>query len=356
MQDRDHGSRRVAWVIEKRGWLPPTREDRAWTDYLRESPRSDRDFISLLSDPDIEPVFKQRALQVLFSPDLRDLPFSVPGPNSENFLYNAHFNLKGLPDGYVSDAGRVVLGYLKDSKAKAKAKAGEASGPDGFRFTNIWADYNNLVVELLERTEGEDAEALFAEFSVTDPASNYIALRPLEHLLYSQVDEQWKKRALGKVHDMIREEQKDDNPDHHEVTSAYSTVLERMVDMSQLYISREIFQEEIEFLLRETKAAPVEGRYTFKALSLLKGDETRHEFVRRQALDNESGDRYRTYGEYDIPVAKALLEEFSDDPELAKYLQDQIKEAELVGIRMERERVEREKREKRVLDALRVKH
>lgn len=169
-----------------------------------------RELADLATNPDIDPFFQQRAAQVLLAPHLGRLPFSV-SIETQGGTY------AGLSNKWISrtseDQAQFVAGLLPGYIAEAR---GDVEAADRARTSAHGADqalfaYNNLILQLLPSLPPEQAEALFEHFDINDPlayanmdtASGY---NPLESLLRSKLDEEWKRKGIARMHQRIEAE------------------------------------------------------------------------------------------------------------------------------------------------------
>jgi len=308
-------------------------QDQVWSQYMG-TRRDWRELAVLAGDKQVQPEFQQRAIEVLLSPDITQLPFPV---NVEAGRHTYTGVMKHWVEN-ITDAQAVFIAeripqYIKQA-GQAIQRVEHAYDAREALFT-----YNALILRLLAKLPPEQAERLFESFSINDPlpywkmgtASGYNPLRSLYH--DRTVDESWKRRAASQMHEVIEREQRGETQpraEHEGAARNCGQVLDMMLyGEGGLPVSREFYQEEIAFMLGvDTGRTIVNSWHTGQVLDLLDGSDLRHRFARRQVLTGEpdSFDRFKVYNDIHAETARRIIGEFPEDAELKTYLEQQLQE------------------------------
>ena len=293
-----------------------------------------RELVALAGDEQVQPVFKQRAIEVLLAPDIHRLPFPVnldTGLHTYTGVSNHWF--ENSTDAQATFIAERIPEYIQQARQTIQRDKHDYGAREAL-FT-----YNGLIHRLLRRLPPEQAERLFESFSINDPltywnmdtASGY---NPLQNLYHDRVvDESWKRRAASQMHEVIEREQRGETQpraEHEGAARNYGQALDMMLYGKEgLPISREFYQEEIAFMLGvETGRPLVDSWHTGQVLELLDDPELRHSFARRQVLTGEpdSLDRFKVYDDVRAATARRITGEFPEDVELKTYLEQQLQE------------------------------
>lgn len=317
-----------------RGRNTPTPEDLVWSQYMARE-RNRGELIALIGDSQMQPVFQQRAIEILLAPDAARLPFAV----------NVSDHNPGTP-------------WLEDvTEAQASFIAGRI--PE-YMHESESAGYNYTILKLLGKLPPEQAEGLFQSFRVDDPDSMY----RLYYSLYTNktIDEPWKQRAADLVHVSIDREQRGEIPLPAFAAESFMGKYTQLIDMlaraeADLPFSRSFYQNEIAFLLNTEPEKPiVEGYSTGRVLSLLDDEELKYRFVRRQVLGERSGlhHPFSVHSNEQAVTARVILEQFPEDEELKTNLKGQLQEWQIRSEQMRREAEESERIEQDIMAKMRI--
>jgi len=332
----------------------PSRVDEAWADLNRDG-RYLTDLVAVLHDDRILIEYKQRAFDVLLSPNKRTLPYPTN-------IYSGFpsLGLKEVKIGDISDdLARYIAGRLPDFIEQARELLLRDStndfGKDGIKT------YNDLIPLLLAKLSPEEAEELFARFSISDPVlrlgvvdDSFERYQPLRSLYgLRTLDETWKRKAADQMHETIRREQTGEAKPLAKLSrgfSDYARILESLLDdRDGLPVTNAFFEEEVAFLLGiDTEYPPFHYRKISDVLDFLSDDALRHTFVRIQLLPHTKNPDYhfRIHDFGDVSFARRIIDQFPDDTELVDYLNSLIHlwetARESVAILQERERNDRQ--------------
>ncbi|MDO8620822.1 MAG: hypothetical protein Q7R31_00850 [Candidatus Levybacteria bacterium] len=381
-------------------FFPEGPQEAAWDQFMGVK-RTKDDMVALLRE-DVDPQYQQRALQVLFAPDITKLPFLV-SVDAEN----SHGNL-GLFISYISygrDAdenkeGRVkrLLGklskeqanfvasklpdYVKETEKAVKTievgieEKGTPTEEERMAIINLIGryatslkTYNMLIPHLLTALDTKQAEELFAHFTIHNHpiSSEYIEsvlrmlfgfdirdidkYKPLSDLYdNTSVDESWKRKAANKMHEIIHEEEKNQNPSSpngFHTAYSYAVILGSMTnDRGELPVSKEFYLKELEFILTTNEPILVDSFLGNRTLRMLEGD-----LKRKFLIHQIKGNAFIIYDNKDVQLVEGAIKEFSDDLALTTTLRKMLE-----AWRNEKNKTKREKQVARriKLDALKA--
>lgn len=317
-------ARAMRSIGEKVG-VVKTEEDKIWEAYMGEK-RDWREMIALLGEGQLKPEFERRILQVLLAPETNCLGADIDWRNQLTPTQSIY-------------AAQLLNLYIPQVERRMDEQSKEVRGK-----------YNELILKLLPVLPEEMAEKLFTHFNLNDigPFSNMdfaSGYNPLSNLYNDRViDEGWKRKAAARMHEIIlREETGKSKPrqPYEAATERYRYILDLML-YGELPMSSEFYQEEVAFLLTNTKEPVVKSWNTGKAMDLLTEQGLRHQFIRRQVLSplpDSDKRHFSVYNQETMEIARRILGEYSQDPELQDYLRQQVRQEQ---VRLDEEKKRRE--------------
>jgi hypothetical protein len=338
----------------------PTEEDSTWAEYMGKK-RDWRELAVLACNHEVQPAFQQRAIEVLLAPDITRLPFPV---NVETGLNN----YTGLSGHWTEKLTDIQAAFVAERIPDYIQQAGQAiqRNEHNCEATDALLAYNDLIPKLLGKLPPEQAEQLFESFSINDlltymtieSASGYNPLQGLYH--DTTVDESWKRRAATQMHEVIEREQRGESQpraEHEGAAGNYEQTLRMMLhEKESLPVSREFYQEEIEFMLGvETDRPIVSSWQTGEVLDLLDDAELRHKFARRQVLSGEpdSFGRFKIYDDAREEIARRIIGEFPEDADMRTYLEQQLQEYVVRAAEQREHQAQEAAREQTIFDRMR---
>lgn len=318
----------------------PKEVDPVWDKYMAVS-RGPKDLALLLTASDISAQYKDKALQILLTPDFGQLPFAVnPIRETRNFLGDSlgpDRSLRTVLQGeWIVRAAQLVETHI------SALRSIDPKNSDAIRARY---QYQHLIVDLLPVVPSQQAETLFSHFRVDTPApwdiGSNVSSSYLLRAIYGDpnIDESWKRKVATQVHETIRR-----NPsvyfagrwdNHH--ARGYGSELDTLVLAEladgQFPISRGFFQDEIVFLLSIDTGRSILLLWdtTVETMKLLDDREVRHSFLRRQFLPwDPNAEKPRLIGlqESANTAATSLLTLFPEDTELVNSIQGQLRKTE----------------------------
>jgi hypothetical protein len=286
--------------------------DRTWDDFMRK-PRDSKQLQAIITDPEIQPEYQQRAIQTLLAPNIKNLSLNA---DSKNFLGDVRDWIGKLSEKQAEYASGLLPGYIKQA---------------GFSYA-----YNNIAIpNLISRLPQAQAEELFKSFQISK--NDHFAYAPLEDFLGSNVNESWKRKALEQMHGQIDREQAGEPPRHNNRSTLqyYAEMLNLSLYRDKPAFNNELFQEEVGYMLRTISddRVIIYRFQTKKVLDRLEDKEVRHAFARRQILapftglihhEGEERQPFRILDKEDEELASKLIEEFPEDKELTIFLQAEL--------------------------------
>lgn len=264
------------------------RPDSLWNEYMV-TPRGADDLAVLFGVEDLGQPFRDRTLQALVAPNLRQLPFTVHIDSDRRNLLGEPLDFRGLfrdKENWAIRAAKLVGSHL-----------GTLTRP---RTDDEIRDRYHLqffIPQLLPLLPPEEAEALFAHFQVDTKAvwdtgsrvaSPYLLRRCYED---PELGEQWKRRVAGQMHKIIETDRfvpfagatADRALDYGDELDL--VVLETLLH-EQLPVSVSFLRDEIEFLLSFETGQPIlrSWKTTTKVVELVDDTVFGYRFLRRQFL------------------------------------------------------------------------
>lgn len=327
-------------------WFP-TEEDMKWKKWVDFKSGEARDLVDLLSQQ-VNDSFKKRALFLLFVPSAAVNPLYWKGDIGK-FYYKPEILDKLTPDllNYAAELITQFVTVLSPMHCDRPRNVAEGGGgimvymsiPD--KYHDALHFYNRCILKLLAKLPAEQAEKIFSLYSLNDismfwnmdTASGY---NPFQNLMYSDdIDEKWKRLADLKMRDIVRAEiegKAKPREEHEDALRCYS----RFIQM-QFYgphYTKELFVEQAKFLVEnlQPNAHLIDCFNVINFFKLLSADsqkELRHRISRYTVIENiEEYGRFHVYDTETRRAAEQMLEEFSDDQELAGKVRELITEGE----------------------------
>jgi len=184
----------------------------------------------------------------------------------------------------------------------------------------------------------EQCERIFPLFSLLDistysnmeDASGY---NPFQNLLYSKVDEKWKRRADSKMRQIINDELAGRTKPREEWENAmrcYAYIIKLQLYSEDLPYAVDLFADQIQFLVSKEHYGNklIDDWKVARIFQVLSADiykEVRYRVARFVVSGNK--DEFKVWNEEALQGAKMMLCEFGqDDKELARKIQSAIDE------------------------------
>lgn len=340
--------------IEKlqRKWFP-SEDDKIWKQWVDYERRETKDLTNLLNS-DIRDSLKKRIIFLLIVPSSEFNP--IYWTEEVGKFYHKFDFLKTLnPDllSYVTDLIVEFYGMLMPmhfDKPKHYAEGGGGitvfwSVPDKYHDALYY--YNNCILQLLTMLPEQQCNRIFPLFSLRDistywnidDASGY---NPFQSLLYSDVNEKWKKQADATMRQIIVDELSGKRKPREEWENAlkcYTNIITLQLYSEKLPYSVDLFADQIQFLVSEKKYGKqfIDEWNVAKILHILSADtykEIRYKFVKFMAIGNKG--EFSIYSAETLQGAKMMLNELSqDEKELTQRIQLAIEEYEKKSIESE---------------------
>lgn len=351
-------------------WFP-TGDDKVWKQWVDYKRRETRDLVELLTS-DVRDSFKRRAIFLLLVPSADFSP--IYWTEEVGKFYQRLDFLKTLtPEllGYATDLiveFYTILKPMHCDRPKHYAQGGGGitifmSVPD--KYHDVLYFYNNCILLLLTMLPEEQCERIFPLFSLLDistysnmeDASGY---NPFQNLLYSKVDEKWKRRADSTMRQIIGDEVAGKTKPREEWENAlrcYAYTIKLQLYGEKLPYAVDLFADQIQFLVSKEhygneliddwKVARI-----FQVLSADTYKEIRYRVARFVVFGNK--DEFRVWSDDTLQGAEMMLNEFGqDDKELARRIQAAIDKGKKRSTEHQNERAVAKKVEDDIMSQMR---
>lgn len=358
-------------IIEKlqRKWFP-SEDDKIWKQWVDYKRRETGDLIKLLNC-DIRDSLKKRAIFLLIVPSSEFNP--IYWTEEVGKFYHKFDFLKTLNPGllsYVTDLIVEFYGMLMPMHCDKPKHYTEGGGgitvfwsvPDKYHDALYY--YNNCILQLLTILPEEQCDRIFSLFSLRDistywnmeDASGY---NPFQSLLYSDVNEKWKKQADGKMRQIIIDELSGKTKPREEWENAlkcYSYIITLQLYGEKIPYSVDLFADQINFLVSEDHYGEelINSWNVVKLLQILSADiykEIRYKVAKFMVVGNKG--EFSIHSEETLQGAKMMLDEFGqDEKELTQRIQSAIEEYEKKSIESKNEKSLAEKSEDKIMSQM----
>lgn len=322
-------------------WFP-VGDDKIWKQWVDYKRRETRDLIELL-ESDVRDSFKRRAIFLLLVPAAEFNPIYWTKEIGK-FYHSLNFLKTLTPDllNYTTDLiveFNEMLKPIHNDRPKHYFQGGGGitiltSVPD--KYHDALYFYNKCIMFLLTIISEEQCGRIFPLLSLRDistywnmdSASGY---NPFQNLLYSDVDEKWKRQADDMMRQIIEDELSGKTKPREEWEDAlhcYSYNIQLQLYGEKLPYSVELFADQIKFLVSEEHygRGNIDNWKIPKIFQILSNDvykEIRHLVANFVVFNNESD--FKIWSEDTLQGAKMMLDEFGqNDQKLAKQIQSAI--------------------------------
>lgn len=322
-------------------WFP-TEEDKIWGQWVDYAHRGTEDLVKLLSS-NVRDSFKRRAIFLLLVPSA-DLNPVYWKDEVGKFYQNLDF-LKTLTPNLLDYATELIVEFYEllrpSHRDKPKNIAGGGGGivvfmqiPD--KYHTALCFYNNCILRLLALLPMERGEKIFSLFSLRDISTfsdmeDSSGYNPFQNLLYSEVDETWKRRSDATMRQIIQNELTGKTQPREKWENAlicYAEVIKLQTCGDGLDYSVGLFADQIQFLVSEEHfgselLSSWEVPRIYKILSADIYKEIRYRVVKFLIFGNNR--EFSVLSDDTLIFAERILEEFGeDDQNLALKIQTSI--------------------------------
>ncbi|MFA6194981.1 MAG: hypothetical protein WC719_04640 [Patescibacteria group bacterium] len=324
----------------KSTWFP-TKEDKAWKQWVDFRNREENDLIGLLT-ADVKEGFKRRALFLLLVPssDFNSIYWKnevgkfYKGPE---FLHSLSPSLLGYVAELVSEFCRTLSPMHCERPKNIVSGGGDIrifmQVPD--KFHDALSFYNNCILELLPLLSIEQGEKIFSLFRLMD-ISSYSGMEdesgynPFSWLLSAKdIDEKWKKMADVEMRKIVQNELSGKVKSREEwenALSCYASVVQSQIFSGPNY-SVAMFAEQMEFIVDNCKSRmqPINDWHVAKIFNILAADnykDLRYKIAKFVVFERQGKhSEFSVYNEETLQAATQMITEFGDnDSELADKL------------------------------------
>ncbi|MDD4761907.1 MAG: hypothetical protein PHZ25_02710 [Candidatus Pacebacteria bacterium] len=314
--------------IQSRWFL--TSDDKVWKEWVDFKQREAKDLVKLLTS-DVKDNFKRRAIFLLLVPSKDFNP--IYWKEGVGDFYQGFDFVETLTPDLLSYATDLVVEFyvmLKKSVTDGYNKA--------LRF------YNACILWLLEIVSEEQQERIFPLFSLRDISifrdeTFFSGYNPFESLLFSKVDEKWKKLADAMMRQIIKDELSGKTKPREEWENAlqcYAFIIQLMMPRDinkKLHYSVDLLADQILFLFSEDHYGnKLINSWDFpRVLQFLSSadvyKELRYRIAKFVVFNNK--EEFRVWNKETFQAAEMMLKEFGQsDYELAQRIQTAIEESE----------------------------
>jgi hypothetical protein len=352
-------------------WFPAG-DDKVWKQWVDFKRREARDLVELLTS-DVRDSFKRRAIFLLIVPSA-ELNVIYWKEAVGKFYHRQDFLNVLTSDLLIYTADLVVefctmLKPLHCDRPKHLVEGGggitvHMSVPD--KYHDALYFYNSCILLLLKLLPDEDRERIFPLFSLRD-ISTYCGMEdasgynPFRELLYSEVDEKWKRQADATIRQIVGDELAGRAKPREEWENAlqcYADVINLQLYGESLRYSVELYADQIQFLASEEHYGHgrlIDDWNVVRIFQILSGDvyrEIRRQVARFVVFGNK--DEFRVWSGETLQTANMMLEEFGkDDEELAQRIQSAIGESKKQSAENQNKKSEAQKAEDDMMSQMR---
>jgi hypothetical protein len=356
-KEQDMLKKAKAFIEGVRGKWFPTDDDKVWKQWVDYKRRETRDLAGLLTS-DVRDSFKRRAIFLLLVPSAE--LNSIYWTEGVGKFYQGLDFLKTLtPDllGYATDLIIEFYTMLKPmhcERPKQFAQGGRGitifmSVPDKYHDALLF--YNNSVLLLLTLLPEKRCEQVFILFSLRD-ISTYANMddssgyNPFQNLLYSKVEERWKRQADATMRQIIRDELEGKTNPREEWEGAlqfYASTIELQLYGEKMSYGIDLFADQIQFLVSKEHYGhglinPWKIPRIYQILSADIYKEIRYRVASFVIFGNKN--EFTVWSEDTLQIAGMMLNEFGqDDQELAQRIQLAIDEGKKRLVERQNEQV-----------------
>lgn len=303
--------------------------DLVWNGYMQ-SKRDVKELVGLVQNPDIDPIYQQRAMQVLLVPHVSELPFKVNIDDSyrDNFLRHTEWI-----DNITAEQAIFVAKKVSEHMQALRGKHVDEDE------TQNLEQYNDLIPGLLKKLPMYEASKLFDSFSINDitpfwSMDDMSGYNPMGRLLQdSDIHITWKRRAANEMHQIIINEQKGASPreEHENAYERYKDILNYMITNGSQKVNLDdarFFRDEVGFMVGINAIDPVIFPWNLgHALDLIEDSSVRYELVNRAVFADSFN--FSVDKENDALLAARLIGEFSYDSKLTNALENMLIDRQL---------------------------
>lgn len=357
-------------IIEKlqRKWFP-SEDDKAWKQWVDYKKRETKDLIELLTS-DVRDSLKRRVIFLLLVPSAEFNP--IYWTEEVGKFYHKFDFLKTLaPDLLAYTTDLVVEFYtmlkpMHHDKPENFAQGGGGitvfwSVPD--KYHDALYNYNNCILQLLTILPEVECERIFPLFSLRDistywdleDASGY---NPFQSLLYSDVNEKWKKQADAIMRQIIIDELSGKTKPREEWENAlkcYAYIITLQLYGEKLPYSVDLFADQIQFLVSEKNYGEelINCWNVVKIFHILSADtykEIRYKVAKFMVVGNKS--EFSIHSDETLQGAIMMLDELVLEDELVSRIQSKIEEYNKKSVESENEKITAQNAEDKILSQM----
>lgn len=319
-------------------WFP-TGDDKIWQQWVDYKSREASDLSGLLAS-DVRDSFKRRAIFLLLVPSA-DLNLIHWKEEVGKFYQGLGFLKTLTPDllGYATDL--IVEFYTMLKPMHCDRPEHYAHGGGGIticmsvysKYHDALYFYNNCILLLLNLLPEDRCEQIFPLYSLLD-ISTYSGMDDssgynfFQNLLYSKVDERWKRQADATMRKIIRDELEGKAKPREEWEDAlrcYASAIEFQLYGEKVSYGIDLLADQIQFLVSKEHYGhglinPWKIPRIYELLSADIYREIRYRVARFVIFGNLM--EFAVWSEEDLQIAEIILDEFGqDDQELAQQIQ-----------------------------------
>jgi hypothetical protein len=350
-------------------WFP-SEDDKVWKKWVDYEQREANDLLKFLTY-DVRDSLKRRAIFLLVVPSAEFNP--IYWTEEVGKFYQGLDFLKTLTPDLLSYATDLIVEFYTMLKPMHRDKP-ENFAQGGGGVTVYWSVpdkyhdalyfYNDCILSLLTMLPEEQCEKIFSLFSLRDistycnpdDASGY---NPFQNLLYSNVDEKWKRKADATMRQIIKDELADKTKPREEWENAlqqYAYIIKLQLHGENLPYSVDLFADQIQFLVSQEHHGKelIDRWYVVKIFRFLPNDnhkEIRYQIAKLVVFGNEKD--FKVWNKETLQGANIMLNEFGkDDKKLAQRIQLAIEEYKKESAQSEKKQTDAKNAEEEIMNQM----
>ena len=333
----------IKTIIEtfKRKYFP-TQDDSVWKRWVDFKQRETNDLYKLLAS-DVRDSLKKRALFLLIVPSADFNPIYWTQKVGK-FYHKTDFFTPLSPE-LLTYATDLIIEFSKTLRPMHNEKPKQyAEGGGGItifhsvpgKYHDALYFYNECILHLLTIVPEEKCEQIFPLYSLQDISTYWnmddcSGYNPFQSLLYSSVDEKWKRNADTKMRQIIKDElagKIEPREDWEDALKCYARIINFMLYCKEPKYSDDMFADQIAFIVSKEHYAKklIDSWNVAMILNKLSAGvykNIRYKVAQFMLLSSE--DVFSIWSESSLAGAYSMLAELGDgDEELIQKIQLEI--------------------------------